>query len=178
MLRAAALIATLVALATAQARTVSLFLLDTDPQTLVASVVSANPSTTEYLVGCPTGVDSTECGYNPPARVKHAGSVYEASITAADLQFTMSWECTVQAEATAVCTSSVGGAGANFPGSGTTTVTGAALIPVTVTSGANQLAPAATTSISILPGSVTANSAPTAAVGMGLAGLAVVAMAI
>lgn len=35
----------------------------TDP---VASVVTANPSTTVLNLACPTGTDSTECGFGTP----------------------------------------------------------------------------------------------------------------
>jgi hypothetical protein len=173
MLRKIPVLALFGAVASAQTSTVSLFLMDTDPQTLVASVISANPSTTKYLVGCPTSIAAKECGYNPPETIKHAGSVYGASLTAAKEQFTMSYECTVYTTSgtSAVCTTSAGGKQANFPGKGTTTVAGSdvAFIPVTVTSGADKLA------------SQTANgaeSAPTAGVGLGLAGLAAIAMAL
>lgn len=189
MLRATAIFALFGALACAQSsRTVSLMLLDTDPQTLVASVITANPSTTEYVVGCPTGVDQNDCGYNPPMTIKHAGSVYGGSITAAEEQFTMSWECTVftSGETSAVCATSAGGAQANFPGQETATLTGTdvAFIPVTVTAGADQLAKetasagAQSSGTGSGPATATANSAPTAAMGMGVAGFAALALAL
>jgi hypothetical protein len=177
------------AVASAQTSVVSLFLLDTDPQALVASVISANPSTTQYVVGCPTGAAADECGYNPPETVKHAGSVYGASLTAAEEQFTMSYECTIYTTSgtSAVCTTSAGGEQANFPGVGTTTLVGSdvAFFPVTVTAGADQLA-SQTGSTAKGTGSGSAgaastassNSAPTAGVGIGLAGLAAIAMAL
>jgi hypothetical protein len=187
MLRAG-IFAALAVVAIAQDRTVQLLLLDTDPQSLVASVISANPSTTEYLVGCPTGTDQNDCGYNPPLTVKHAGSVYGASISAADEQFTYSWECTAytSGETSAVCTTSAGGAQANFPGEATTTLTGSdvGFFPVIVTSGADQLAEetASATSGASTKSSgaavATTNAATTAGVGIGLAGLAAVVMAL
>merc|ERR1711981_40046 len=184
MFRAAITVAFLGASAYAQTRVVPLLLLDTDPQALVASVISANPSTTEYLVGCPTGVDSNDCGYNPPETIKHAGSVFAGSLTAPEEQFTMSWECTVQAS-DAVCTTSAGGAQANFPGTGTTTLAGvqASYVSVTVTAGVDQLGPEPTTTSGVYAAtsgvvSATANSAPTAGVGLGLAGIAAVAWAL
>lgn len=188
MLRAG-IFAALAAFAIAQDRTVQLLLLDTDPQALVASVITANPTMTEYLVGCPTGTNQNDCGYNPPLTVKHAGSVYGASISAADEQFTYSWECTAytSGETSAVCTTSAGGAQANFPGAGTTTLMGSdvGFYPVTVTSGADQLAKEtaamATGSSEIRSSGVaaaTTNAAPTAGVGLGLAGLAAVVMAL
>ncbi|KIW02785.1 uncharacterized protein PV09_05847 [Verruconis gallopava] len=181
-------IALLLAAVRAQVSTVSLLLLDTDPQTLVASVISANPSTTTYLVGCPTGTDQNDCGYNPPETVIHAGSVYGASVTAGEEQFTMSYECTVYTTSgsSAVCTTSAGGASANFPGVSTTTVTGTdvSFLPVTVTSGASLLASstaakATSEAASAGAGSTTSpNSAPTVGVGMGIAGLAAVVVAL
>jgi hypothetical protein len=190
MLSKALILAFLGTVANAQTSTVSLFLMDTDLQTLVASVISANPSTTTYLVGCPTGTDQNDCGYNPPETVKHAGSVYGASLTAAEEQFTMSYECTVYTTSgtSAVCTTSAGGAQANFPGSGIVTLsdTDVAFFPVTVTSGADKLASQTKATGSSGTGSATAggaisatsNSAPTAGIGMGLAGLAAVALAL
>ena len=89
------------------------------------------------------------------------------------------------AESSAVCTTSAGGSSANFPGVESATLTGTdvpALHPVTVTAGADQLAAATMGSSGVKASSSgvatqTANSAPTAGVGLGLAGLAAVAMA-
>ena len=100
----------------------------------------------------------------------------------------MSWECTVftTGVTSAVCATSAGGAQANFPGQETATISGTdvAFFPVTVTAGADQLAAETGTSgsgssgVSSSPAKATANSASTAAVRMGLAGLAAVAMAL
>jgi hypothetical protein len=188
MLRSALVTALFAAAITAQS-TISLFLLDTDPQTLVASVISSDASATEYLVGCPTGIDANDCGYNPPVTVKHAGDVYAASLTAAEEQFTMSWECTV-ATTGGICTTSAGGSQANFPGQATSTLAASdvTFFPVTIAAVASTAATATISgagsvqsvskSASGVAAAATKNSAPlpTAGVGMGLAGLAAVAM--
>lgn len=121
---------------------VNLFLIDTDPQQLVASVITANPTTTQYLLTCPSSVDSNECGYRPGFTIGvTSGSIYGASITDAD--FTMSYECTVYTTgaSSAVCTESMGGAAANFPGVETATLNGTdvAFFPATVTAGLEKL---------------------------------------
>jgi hypothetical protein len=34
-----------------------------DPQTLVASVISADPTATKYFIHCPSGTPSEDCGF-------------------------------------------------------------------------------------------------------------------
>lgn len=125
----------------AQSSQIFLYLLDTDPQELVASVITANPTTTEYLLTCPSSVDDSDCGYRPPVTIGQHGSVYGASLTAED--FTMSYECTVYtgSASSAVCVESDGGSAANFPGVSTETLNGTdvAFYPVTITAGLEKL---------------------------------------
>ncbi|TID14224.1 GPI anchored protein [Venturia nashicola] len=137
------IILSLIPLTAAQSTsTVNLFLLNTDPQQLVASVITANPTTTQYLLTCPSSVDSNDCGYRPGVTVGvRSGSIYGASITNTD--FTLSYECTVYTSGTssAVCTESMGGSEANFPGVESATLNGTdiAFFPATVTAGLDKL---------------------------------------
>jgi hypothetical protein len=191
MHRFAILFPLLSALTRAQDRVVPLFLLEIDDSNgLAASVISANPSTTEYLIGCAGVRNPNACGPYLPETVRHAGSVFAGSITAA--AYTKSWECTVTpAPGTqAICTSSIqrGGGGGGAPAVGTNPIGGAQILikSVTVTAGAEQLAAETAT---ILPSNALepsssaatnagANGAPTAGVGLGMAGLAAIALAI
>ncbi|KAF2433812.1 hypothetical protein EJ08DRAFT_694291 [Tothia fuscella] len=132
----------LIPLAFAQSPTVvSLYLMNSDPQSLVASVISADASTTLYEITCPTNVDGNDCGYRPPITIKHAGSVYGGGITTND--FTMSYECTLYTNgvSSAVCAESAGGTAANFPGVSTATIEASdiTLLPVTIIAGQEEL---------------------------------------
>lgn len=125
----------------AQNTTLSVFLLDTDPQPLVASVVSANAATTSLAIGCPTGEDSSECGFGPGLDLEHiSGSIWQASMTSPGEEFSFSWSCQVAATS-AVCVTSAGGAEANDPGMMTTTLSANEItsFPVMVTAGADSL---------------------------------------
>lgn len=158
----------LAAFTRAQSSTVSLFLLDSDPQTLVASVISADASTTQYLVGCPAGEDANNCGYDPAMTVMQAGSVYGASVTAPADGITLSYECTLYTSdgTSAVCTESLGGSAANDPGVQTTTLSGTdiSFLPVTITAGLDKISAAATASASVT-GSASASATGTSSTG-------------
>lgn len=132
--------------------TINAFLLNTDPQQLVASVITANPTSTQYLLTCPSSVDANDCGYRPGVTIgQKSGSIWGASLTAPQESFTMSYECTVYTSGairsrSAVCTESYGGAAANDPGVVTTTLSGTELQfwPVTITAGLDKLSASAT----------------------------------
>lgn len=141
---AAAAILLIFALAAhAQTTIVSLFLYDTDPQPLVASVVAVESSTTTYSIACPTGTDSSDCGYpaGVDTLVTQAPNFAGANIDMAG-QFTMNWSCDITSSTVAaVCTVSAGGPAANSPGVETTTLssTDVQYFPVTVTAGLDKL---------------------------------------
>ncbi|KAI5463229.1 hypothetical protein BGZ63DRAFT_186898 [Mariannaea sp. PMI_226] len=65
MTRSLALLALIGAAAAAQTTTVSVFLPMFDEQALVASVIAADADKTTYLIGCPHGTDSSDCGVAP-----------------------------------------------------------------------------------------------------------------
>lgn len=122
--------------------------MDTDPQSLVASVITADASTTQYEITCPSSVAADECGYRPPITVAQTGaSVYGASITTSD--FTLSYQCTLYTSGvtSAVCAAGAGGSAANFPGTSTETLAASevTLFPVTITAGLEKLGKATTT---------------------------------
>jgi len=108
---------------------VNLLLFDTDPQALVASVISANPTATAYLLNCREGTDSDDCGtYNESITV---GPWAAASATATtgvyDLnlieqgEFTFSIHCAMSQTVPATCTTiNIGG---NNDGTPTATYT-------------------------------------------------------
>lgn len=53
---------------------VSLFLPDTDPQKLVASVIGSSGALTTYAIACPAGVDPSDCGYGGGITVTEGAS--------------------------------------------------------------------------------------------------------
>lgn len=132
----------LTALARAQTPTqIPVFLLDTDPQSLVASVVDVQQATTTLQISCPPGGDASECGYGPGARVRIAANFADATMSV-DGQFSLTWQCSITSSTVAAtCTVSAGGPEANFPGVSTETLTGTDIqyIPVTITAGGEKL---------------------------------------
>ncbi|KAF2099924.1 hypothetical protein NA57DRAFT_55858 [Rhizodiscina lignyota] len=133
----------LATVACAQSSTVSLLLLDTDPQKLVASVVEANPTSTVYVLNCPDGTDSNDCGtFNE--WVTAGENFYAMNMTEGD--FSATWSCDVAGTTSASCSQSFGGAEANDPGTTTTELSASEITyyPVVITAGAQKLNGAAT----------------------------------
>jgi hypothetical protein len=117
---------------------VTVYLFDTDPQPILASVITANPTATTYHIECPT---YTDCGWIPGANLTVSdNSIFEVSLT--DTEFTMSVQCTVNSDA--VCQESFAGSSANFPGSSVETIPSSSItsIPITVTAGLDKLSSA------------------------------------
>ncbi|KAK3080103.1 hypothetical protein LTS18_003112 [Coniosporium uncinatum] len=131
----------------------SFFLLNTDPQPLVASVIAANPTAATFYLTCPPGTDQNDCGYSPgitliapvpaPAAVSSpppSSAVWQAHQSTSDFHFTYS--CDVTGTTSASCSESYGGSAANFPGATTETFSGAGEVrffPVTITAGLERL---------------------------------------
>lgn len=132
-----------ISLSRAQNATITAFLVDTDPEPLVASVVTANAATTSLFVQCPSGEDASDCGLGPGISVEQVStSIWQASMTPPGESFSFSWSCDVDTSATtAVCVTSAGGESANAPGVATTTLSGTDVqfFPVTITAGQQQL---------------------------------------
>ncbi|KAK3079390.1 hypothetical protein LTS18_004975 [Coniosporium uncinatum] len=146
----------LITFSSAQSTSVtSFFLLNTDPQPLVASVIAANPAAATFYLTCPPGTDQNDCGYSPgitliapaPAPAPAAASssppssaVWQAHQSTSDFHFTYS--CDVTGTTSASCSESYGGSAANFPGATTETFSGAGEVrffPVTITAGLERL---------------------------------------
>ena len=120
----------------------------------VASVVTANPTSTVLDITCPTGVDTNDCGWGPGIQYSIISTTqYIATMSEEDL-FTMTYSCDHNTKAKEVtCAVSMGGSEANDPGVstavlsgtdvafGTATVTAGASL-LTATGGAQQSAPA------------------------------------
>ncbi|KAF1994648.1 hypothetical protein P154DRAFT_581597 [Amniculicola lignicola CBS 123094] len=145
------LLALLPTLALAQNQTISFFFpLGADPQSLVGSVVSANPSTTTLSITCPTddpAFDSNNCGFGPGlsysiiSQTEHKGAM-------SDSGFTMTYACTQNAGMSEMsCGISMGGSEANDPGTTDLVLSGtdysAAWLPATLTAGVAKLSASA-----------------------------------
>ncbi|KAI9686853.1 MAG: hypothetical protein M1822_002606 [Bathelium mastoideum] len=136
----------------AQTTSHTFFFLDGfDPQPLAASVITAAPSSTEFLLACPSSVSAQDCGIGPAFTITHAPGpdeqdVWQFSYAPSGEEFTMSDSCSVGHGTKAVCLESNGGKEANFPGSSTTTYEGASVqdmfLPVTITAGLEKLSSA------------------------------------
>jgi hypothetical protein len=85
----------------------------------VASIVSANPSTTVLNLACPTGTDSTECGFGSGFEYKIISTtIYQASMS--ELGFIMTFSCDHNIKKDEMsCGVSLGGSNANDPGTTT-----------------------------------------------------------
>ena len=120
-----------------------------DPQSLAASVITAAPSSTEFLLACPSSIASQDCGIEPAVTITYAPgadeqNIWQLSYAPSGEEFTMSNSCSVGHGTKAVCVESNGGKEANFPGVSTTTYEGASVqemfLPVTITAGLEKLA--------------------------------------
>lgn len=134
-------------LAAAQNKTLPFFFPGADSQELVASIVTANPSTTVAQISCPTGEDASDCGFGPGAELSIISTtIYQATLSE-EGEFTMSFTCTDDAPKTELtCTISMGGPGANDPGETSAVLSGTDAVPISavVTAGAEMLGAAAT----------------------------------
>ncbi|KAK5122834.1 hypothetical protein LTR85_003749 [Meristemomyces frigidus] len=141
----------------ASAITTSLLLFNTDPQPLVASVISADATATAFLLNCRQGTDSNDCGtydesvtigawaQTSPAPASTASGVYDVLVSMDT--FTLSIHCAMSATVPATCTEvNIGG---NNDGTPTVTFTSPATddedngwgyLPVTITAGQEKLA--------------------------------------
>lgn len=135
----------------------SLLLFDTDPQPLVASVISADATATAYLLNCDQETDSSDCGVydesvtigawarTSPTPALTASGAYDVFVSMDT--WTFSIHCAMSATVPATCTEvNIGG---NNDGTPTMTFTspaaddadnGWAYMPVTITAGQEKLA--------------------------------------
>lgn len=120
--------------------TVSLFLPNTDPQSLVASVIGTDATATTYLISCPPGSDANNCGYGGGATVIEGPSTLQMVIGGASIA------CNLAGTTQAVCTESQTLSGFSTTELVTSTLGPADItyFPVGVTAGAQKLGPAST----------------------------------
>ncbi|MCJ1253920.1 Mucin-21 [Lignoscripta atroalba] len=130
--------------------TVSLFLLSTDNQSLVGSIVGSDSTATTYVIQCPPGTDSNDCGYPIPVTVMQGPATVFYSMSLPG--FTADFGCSLGGTTTAICSQSVGGSDANSPGQATETLAASDItfLPVVITAEAGagntaSTAPATTT---------------------------------
>ncbi|KKK12840.1 hypothetical protein ARAM_001185 [Aspergillus rambellii] len=128
-----ALLPALACIAYAESTVTSMFIYGADNQPLAASIVGNDATATTYSINCPPGTDSSDCGMGPGLTlIAGPGATTTYKMDDGD-EFYMTAVCSVGTEV-AVCTDSMGGTGANFPGQHTSTAD-VDLLPVTVTAG-------------------------------------------
>ncbi|GFN16520.1 putative GPI anchored protein [Aspergillus tubingensis] len=122
-------------LVSAKATVTSMFIFDTDPQPLAASIIGNDATATTYSINCPPGTDSSDCGMGPGLTLI-AGPKTTMIMDSPDDDFYYTCVCSVDGTTHAVCTETASGSGANFPGTSSTTLDGDLdLMPVTITAG-------------------------------------------
>ncbi|ORY18261.1 hypothetical protein BCR34DRAFT_362213 [Clohesyomyces aquaticus] len=135
------ILASLLSLAAAQNKTLEWFFPGAEGSDLVASIVSANPSTTVAVLNCPTSVDSSDCGFGPGVSLSIISTtIYQAVMSESD--FTMSVSCVYK---TSEMPCSVSIAGGNDPGNTVETFSGSDIgfLTATVTAGGEKLSASA-----------------------------------
>nr|QSQ85920.1 NRPS [Preussia typharum] len=143
----------------------------------VAEIVSVNPSTTVANIHCPTGADSTECGWGPGLHYSIlTGTRYKATMVDAQ-SATMTMNCDHDKQNSAIyCDYSVGGAGAENPISTTLNFSGTEIqsVTATVTKGAELLTKeaSATEGLTVIEGSKTPTASMPTVTGSGITGVA------
>jgi hypothetical protein len=118
-----------------------------DTPTLVASIISANPTATVMYLTCLPASDVDEfngCGLGPGLTVTQLGSTAMIDVLTDSDAFSWSESCTFPVSPSAVCVQSAAGTDANFNGVLTTTLmpSESVWIAVDVTAGAELLAQA------------------------------------
>lgn len=111
-----------------------------DQMPIVASVVGANPTATTFQLACREGTDASDCGLFPAQTLTVGPSTYHMYMVEQGA-FTGTQDCSTMGTTSAVCMESEGGAGANFPGSSTTSYVGTdvEVMKVSVTAGLGKL---------------------------------------
>ena len=153
----------------------SIWAFDLDAQTLVASVVEANPTADVLAIQCPPGTDSDVCGVPSAVTITQGPSslravytvvadvVYGATEALVSGSVTVTLECARSVSTEAACT--YAGEGEGFTTSMVVTVTNTDLsfVPITITAGLEKLASATSsagvqTTDASLSGSVTSGT--------------------
>ncbi|KAK4226796.1 hypothetical protein QBC38DRAFT_479677 [Podospora fimiseda] len=95
-------------LAAAQTSTVvTLFIpLAGDTQTIVGSVIAANPTATTYSIGCPPGTDSNDCGWATGVKVINGPKTAALDVSGEDSYGSAKFGCDLAPE-TVVCSGKI-----------------------------------------------------------------------
>jgi len=125
---------------------ISFYFDDADPQELVGSVISANPTMTAIFFEC---ADTDQCGFSLGANLTIENkNTFIVTMTEGD-EFDFRGECISYAADSIVCSDSIGGAEANTQsGQPSADTNMASLMPITITAGLDKLTAAATGSSS------------------------------
>ncbi|GKZ30289.1 hypothetical protein AbraIFM66950_008625 [Aspergillus brasiliensis] len=143
----------------ATATVTSMFIFDTDPQPLVASI---DATATTYSINCAPGTDSSDCGMGPGLTLIAEPTTTTMILDSPDEDFYYTCVCSVDGTMRAVCTETASGADANFPGTSTTTVVGGLdPIPVTITAGSVTSVAASAAHTTTVPTASSTGSAAT-----------------
>ncbi|KAF2265037.1 hypothetical protein CC78DRAFT_532680 [Lojkania enalia] len=109
---------------------------------VLASIVSANPSTTVLSLACPTDLDASDCGFGPHFDYSVISTtIYEATMSIPD-EFTMAFSCDHDTAKTQMaCDISMGGPNANDPGQTSGVLSGSDVdfFTATITAGEEKL---------------------------------------
>ncbi|OJJ55030.1 hypothetical protein ASPSYDRAFT_159079 [Aspergillus sydowii CBS 593.65] len=154
------LLPALASAAYAESTVTSMFIYGSGEQPLAASIVGNDASATTYSINCPPGTESDECGMGPGITVVAGDKATTYMMDDGD-RFHLTANCTVS-NSRAVCTHSMGGPDANFPGVETTT-TKVNYMPVTVTAGSVTSAGHMTTLTGTVGASSTSSSSDSSA---------------
>lgn len=156
----------------ASSSTVSLFFPGgVDKQSLVASVVGANPTMTTYVISCPTGTSSDQCGFDPAMTITQGPTTAIMTIESSDGDpvETDIINCTIEGTTRAVCTANtiVVSSGQTTSGSSVSALSASDVqfVPVVVTAGVEKLSSPSATGTAA---SSTAASSSTASAGSGV----------
>ncbi|KAK4100280.1 hypothetical protein N658DRAFT_106065 [Parathielavia hyrcaniae] len=139
-------------LAAAQSTTVVDILMPmADPQTLLASVISADATATSYFISCPTVTSSEECGFADGLEVLNGPSTMNYAMTISET-YTLSADCQLQPTANlGVCTASMISGASTSTTVDTLSDYSSFFIPVTVTAGLERLSATTTPSTGGMP---------------------------
>ncbi|KAJ9251736.1 hypothetical protein DTO207G8_5190 [Paecilomyces variotii] len=152
-------------LASAQSSVISVFIPDTDPQPLVASIIGNDAAATTYYLTCPVGTDGSDCGMGPGMTLISGPKTAAWMLKEPEEDFYGGVFCSMGGTTSAVCTTSMSGTGANFPGVSTETLAASDihLLPVTVTAGSTTPVSASASATGAASASTAASVAPTVA---------------
>ncbi|KAK4033757.1 hypothetical protein C8A01DRAFT_39765 [Parachaetomium inaequale] len=108
-------------------------------EAMVASVISAGPTATSYLVNCPTDTSSEDCGLGDGLKILYGSSTMTYGMTFADTN-TYTANCKLDPAAnTATCEGGVISDGSTSTVVAVFTDYSTFIVPVTVTAGAEKL---------------------------------------